>query len=1505
MTANETMEGKDTIRLTLTTEEVYYAPAVTTKEIQLTNADSADGWWVYEGDTFSIDTGIKSEGTGSIKYAHTGGVAWGATFDAKDITGIKSISFDIASDNAGILTEPTDKCFLLMSDGVLPGFHEPFNGEAFLNNADVMKKVMQFDVSVFNTNKDEYTLTPDSQTFKTVTLTPSVVGEEFNYKNVTNFMHWSCSGYGGDHTEWIDNIVVNVIIDEPVDTEVVVNNCDSADGWACYPGDGLELDTDKKTEGTGSIHTIQSGGFVQGGPIANLDLTGIQSISFDFAANTAEALSGPEDVAFYLFSGADFVGYQELNEVDTSKVMAFDVDAIRAGYGKDDQSFANITTTPVSIGENFDITNVTGFMFWGCTAYDGSHEQWIDNIVAKVINEPVDADVDAVIEVINALPEAGEVIASDRYAIFAAQDAYDALSEDQKAKVTNADKLTAAVDAVNALKVTNEILLDDGLTPSRWSVGGCGASIDTRDVHGDGKAYTFMWWHFRTCGIFASPMNITGAQQVKIDLTGDNFDADAPETLATVLNKDIVNAKGDLGIALTSYTGSLPTGVVSNEECGDNTGNNFILTGEAWTDYAVRLTADNDVISGMNTFNIDYTTAGSKFDASKVTAIALVGTNGHCEEAISGVWAVKESWPVDPAAQAVIDAIDALPEAGDVTFDDAAAIDAALAAYNELNENVKGEVTNADKLIQVKAAIDELFANADIIGVKTDWIYTSFYGDGFEFDAEAEKTYTVKAKISATAGETDERYIAKLQMISDRDTQSSAKIMFSDYEALPEETDAKYGYTYKTLSAELTAAETAKYKAVFVYGGKNGDLHNASVITYAVEVYDGETLISSFCPADEGVAIVEDEEGHYWTYVYGTPDAVYTLIETIDALPEVDDLTAEDVAAVRAAKAAYDKLSEEQQGAVTNAQKLLDLVEKANAEFGDRYVVENFIEAIRALPEEDDVTADDLEAINAVYDIVRTLNADQIKIIRDEYPNDIKKLYAVKKRVDKLTYVDAKVLCTCERDTEDVFDFCGNEHATKDGALWMKVVAGSETYPDKPGFNAVYIRVGRYFGEEDYTHTFNYNDYYQFEVLVNPDQDNVWNITHGNEENVLEWQYPSEITLAGNKWQRASVLMSDIGKTTVQPSTPKFDLSNVNLLHILQRNAGEFTLKNIAIVTEGYAAARAAAEQAFLEAVAAIGEVTVDSGDAIATAKAAREEVFKWINVETDENMAASAVLDQAIFDYAMLDEANADVKAAYDKIVALSDTVTIDDQAAVADAKAAFDGLTDEKKAIIPADMVAKLEKAVDDIATIVVVNPVIDAIEALADPDTVSYENLETVKAAAATVREALDALNDTQKDKVVNASKLEAVEAKIAELEGDKQTADAVATAINALPSLEEMTADKVADVTVAGIQFDALTDAQKALISEELKNKLAALREWAPVADVVYGDLNGDGNVTVDDALLALQGAVGKIELTDAQIEAADVDGEAGVGVSDALAILQKAVGKVETLPLVVE
>ena len=71
MKANEVMNGMDAIRLTLTTDEVYYAaPAVTTKNITLSNCDSLDGWFPFDGDELFLDTEVKTEGSASIRYPH-------------------------------------------------------------------------------------------------------------------------------------------------------------------------------------------------------------------------------------------------------------------------------------------------------------------------------------------------------------------------------------------------------------------------------------------------------------------------------------------------------------------------------------------------------------------------------------------------------------------------------------------------------------------------------------------------------------------------------------------------------------------------------------------------------------------------------------------------------------------------------------------------------------------------------------------------------------------------------------------------------------------------------------------------------------------------------------------------------------------------------------------------------------------------------------------------------------------------------------------------------------------------------------------------------------------------------------------------------------------------------------------------------------------------------------------------------------------------------------------
>ena len=1318
---------------------------------------------------------------------------------------------------------------------------------------------------------------------------------------------------------------------KPVATKtVVLNNCDSAEGWAPYPGDGLELTTEKKTEGTGSIHTSQGGGFTQGGPIAGLDLTGIQSISFDFAANTAEALSGPADVAFYLFSGDYAINadrgdrYYELSGVDTSKVMAFDVDAIRAGYGKGDESFATITTTPVATGENFDITNVTGFYFWGCTSYDGSHEQWLDNIVATVAVQ-ADEAVEAVIAAIDALPEAAAVRVANKEAIDAAKAAYDALSEEQKANVTNADKLTAAIDALEALRVKKEILLDDGLTPSRWSVGGHGASRDTRDVHGDGNAYTFIWWHLRTCCTFATPMDITGAKQIKIDLTGDNYDLDAPATLQQVLGKDIINAKGDLGIALTSYTGKLPTGIDNCDNdlpCDEITDTNFLLTGEAWTDYGVRLTIDEEIVSGMNTLNIDYSTAGEKFDASAVTGIALVGKTDHCEEAFSGVWAVVDKYEDpksdDPAVIAVTDAIDALPAAKDVTLADGDAITAANDAYNALTADQKTWVYNLNKLTAAKEAYDALAATADKIGVKFVWAYTTIYGDNDKFEVSEAKTLTVKAKISAVGG-SDQRYFGYLQLLGDQGSNpAGSRLNIADYEALETEHNTRYGYDYKTLVSEIEVADADTYKASFVYGGrKAADVPNAALTVYEIEVYDGETLLASFCPAEDDVTVDVDpeqsgEKATNWVYVYGfkTLTPAEQVDELIDALPAPGSLAISDLKALAAAEEAYNALTDEQKAEVKGAEKLTALLAEKEEKFSN--IVDQLAAKVMDLPEPDELTGDEeqTEAVRAalaeIDTITKSLTRAQVTEFKNKYPELPGKLSKVKTAFENITKVIGTVMCTCEKDTEDVFDFVGNDHAMKDGTFWMNVTVGGVAYPNVDLFNSVYVRVGRYFGEDTYTHKFNYNEYYQFEFLVNPDKDNTFYITHGNEDNGIEWQYPSVINVTGNEWQRASVLISDIGTTVIQNMTPQYGLDNVNLLHIGQANAGEFYMKDIAVVSFGYAKQRDAAEKKFLDAVAAIGTVTAESGDAIEAAKTAREALNNWINTATAENLAASATLDRAVLEYALLDPANADVKAVHEKIVALPEAkdVTLENKDAIVDAGNAFDALTDAKKAMLPAEETTKLAAVRKMLDIITKVGPVKELIDALAEPDDINYANLDTVKPKYDEAKAAFDDLDAELQTYVDNVDKLDGVGGKITALTEDIAAAKAVEDLIDALPAAADATADDAAAIVAANARFTALTDAQKDLIPEEKKQKLADLVGGIepPAPTVKYGDVDGNGTIDATDALWALQTFVGSRTLDEAATKAADVDLDNQITASDALAILQYFVGLRTELPV---
>lgn len=69
-----------------------------------------------------------------------------------------------------------------------------------------------------------------------------------------------------------------------------------------------------------------------------------------------------------------------------------------------------------------------------------------------------------------------------------------------------------------------------------------------------------------------------------------------------------------------------------------------------------------------------------------------------------------------------------------------------------------------------------------------------------------------------------------------------------------------------------------------------------------------------------------------------------------------------------------------------------------------------------------------------------------------------------------------------------------------------------------------------------------------------------------------------------------------------------------------------------------------------------------------------------------------------------------------------------------------------------------------------------------------------------------------------------------------------------------------------------------------------------KQTAPTEPVILkGDVNGDGSVTDDDALLTLRRAVGLETFTDTQTKAADMDGDGEITTEDARRILRKSAG----------
>ncbi len=106
-------------------------------------------------------------------------------------------------------------------------------------------------------------------------------------------------------------------------------------------------------------------------------------------------------------------------------------------------------------------------------------------------------------------------------------------------------------------------------------------------------------------------------------------------------------------------------------------------------------------------------------------------------------------------------------------------------------------------------------------------------------------------------------------------------------------------------------------------------------------------------------------------------DAVKNVIDQISALPRLSELTVADAEKIEAARTAYELLTEEQQAMVTNASKLPPLEKRV----ADLIAAQAVIDLIAALPEADEATVDDAEDADAAREAYDRLTAEQQDLV--------------------------------------------------------------------------------------------------------------------------------------------------------------------------------------------------------------------------------------------------------------------------------------------------------------------------------------------------------------------------------------------------------------------------------------------------------------------------------------------------------------------------------------------
>ena len=278
-------------------------------------------------------------------------------------------------------------------------------------------------------------------------------------------------------------------------------------------------------------------------------------------------------------------------------------------------------------------------------------------------------------------------------------------------------------------------------------------------------------------------------------------------------------------------------------------------------------------------------------------------------------------------------------------------------------------------------------------------------------------------------------------------------------------------------------------------------------------------------------------------------------------------------------------------------------------------------------------------------------------------------------------------------------------------------------------------------------------------------------------------------------------------------------------------------------------AAEVALTKALIETLPQIDAIRLEDKEAIDRARATYEKLSEDQKAEIPDGTLDELEKREAVLTVLLIEA------------LPEAGDVTEDDRAAVEEARAYYDALPDGQKEKINGDTLDKLKAAEEALALLDAEN----AIGALPEGE-ITLDDRDAIRAA----RAAYETLTDEQKknfpaeelEKIVAAEKALAAAEKN---KADTEAANDVAETIGDLPATGSVTLTDKAAIDAARAAYDELTDDQKKKVPADVLEKLEA-------AEAAYKTLDDTAKADAVKALIAEIGAVEYNEETKAKIEA---------------------------------